>query len=82
MEGAGLSMDRLIVEKAFRYSQENGVPLCAFLGDHTVTLKMTDELVVCCSSFCPSTTHIPRLCRRGNFVQGTCNCLLYIFFFL
>ncbi|EIE27200.1 HAD-like protein [Coccomyxa subellipsoidea C-169] len=33
-----------IVQSAFQYSVERGVPLCAFLGDTCATLRMTDEL--------------------------------------
>ena len=35
-----------MVRAAFEYAQETETPLCAFLGDECVTLRMTEELLV------------------------------------
>ena len=42
----GRNLPRTVVREAFAYAEERGVPLCAFLGDTCVTLRMTDELRV------------------------------------
>ncbi len=46
MQCAGEDLPGSIVQSAFQYSVERGVPLCAFLGDTCATLRMTDELQV------------------------------------
>ena len=48
---AGKELSQKVVKAAFEYAQETETPLCAFLGDKCVTLRMTDELLVCpCNS--------------------------------
>lgn len=43
---AGKNLPPAIVEDAFQYANKKQVPLVAFLGDATVTLRMTSELEV------------------------------------
>eukprot|EP00884_Botryococcus_braunii_P004928 jgi/Botrbrau1/14436/Bobra.0014s0082.1 len=40
----GSQLDMAVVERAFQFSLQQDISLCAFLGDHTATLKMTGEL--------------------------------------
>ena len=43
---AGKALSQKVVRAAFEYAQETETPLCAFLGDECVTLRMTKELLV------------------------------------
>ena len=46
MRRAGSNLPPSVVREAFQYSLEQNAPLCGFLGDTCVTLRMTDELKV------------------------------------
>ena len=43
---AGVYLEDSIVRAAFEYSVREHVTLCAFLGDHCITLKHTPEIQV------------------------------------
>lgn len=51
-----------MVREAFEYAQAQGVPLCAFLGDTCVTLRMADELRVRMMRVCLPWIALPASC--------------------
>lgn len=62
-EGLQLSDSSLppaVVSAAFQYSLTHDVPLCAFLGDDTATLRMTPELQLLTDKYYEPVPHVHR----------------------
>ena len=77
----GAALDRAVVRAAFEYADQNGVPLCAFLGDSCATLRMAPELEVgardAILTFCDPTCIYDRPCAsQWHDLKADSNLLL------